>query len=443
MLPDTLCHEIGRGTLRDIIQAGSVETGLSMADLTVLSAQIDPYRLDTPVNHRNAGWFAEQVERFAPRIVHLRGLHYRLVASGDVVRPDTGQAYKNDPEAWEFLQDRASKAGRWLGYVPFDRIKDERNSPPEIFVPEALPARGAVSLRAGEPVYVPGIADDLMPDLAWNGKVPRQPYRIVIIGEKSSLGEVLRPIAQAHEAELLLPSGECTDTLIAEMVDRAHTDGRPLVILYFSDFDPSGWQMPTSVARKIQAHRDRRFPDLNADLHHVCLTLEQVRAFDLPSTPLSENEKRANRWREMRHHDQTEIDALAALRPDDLRQIAQDALRPFYDYTLAERWHSVRMEWLSAAAEWLRNQPQYMTARAAMTVAHDHVEAAIDRLRDTQSEAFDQLAQALRESDDTPEPPDDIWPSIEIPPPEPMFTTGDGYVAATRKLVERKRLGGA
>ena len=48
------------------------------------------------------------------------------------------------------------------------------------------------------------------------------------------------------------------------------------MILYFSDFDPSGHQMAVSVARKIQAHVDLRFPDLKAELHHVALTLDQV-----------------------------------------------------------------------------------------------------------------------------------------------------------------------
>jgi len=36
-------------------------------------------------------------------------------------------------------------------------------------------------------------------------------------------------------------------------------------------------------------------------------------------------------------HEQTEIDALAALRPDALRRITLDALAPFYDFTLDER----------------------------------------------------------------------------------------------------------
>ena len=92
------------------------------------------------------------------------------------------------------------------------------------------------------------------------------------------------------------------------------------MVLYFSDFDPGGWAMPIGVARKFQAHRDLRYPDLEVQVHHVALTREQVREFNLPSTPLKEKERRAAAWRAKWGHDQTEIDALAALRPDLLEE---------------------------------------------------------------------------------------------------------------------------
>ena len=146
-----------------------------------------------------------------------------------------------------------------------------------------------------------------------------------MIGEKSSLGEVLRPIVKRVGGELLLPSGECTDTMIAELANRADNDGRPLVVLYFSDFDPSGYQMPISVSRKLQALRDLCYPNLRFEVHPVALKLEHVIELDLPSSPLKETEARADKWREIMGREQTEIDALAALRPDTLQQIATDA----------------------------------------------------------------------------------------------------------------------
>jgi hypothetical protein len=33
---------------------------------------------------------------------------------------------------WTWLVERAAKAARWLGYVPFDRLIDQRNAEPVI-----------------------------------------------------------------------------------------------------------------------------------------------------------------------------------------------------------------------------------------------------------------------------------------------------------------------
>jgi hypothetical protein len=118
---------------------------------------------------------------------------------------------------------------------------------------------------------------------------------------------------------------------------RVAQDGRPAVVLYFSDFDPSGGQMPVCFARKLQALRDLLYPTLDIQVHPVVLTVEQVRSFQLPSTPLKETEKRADKWREVMGYEQVEIDSLAALRPAELRAIALEAVTPFHDRTLAER----------------------------------------------------------------------------------------------------------
>lgn len=44
----------GFGLFRSVLEAARAEDGCSRAALTVL--QVDPYRLDTPVNHRDAAW---------------------------------------------------------------------------------------------------------------------------------------------------------------------------------------------------------------------------------------------------------------------------------------------------------------------------------------------------------------------------------------------------
>src|SRR5260221_2556780 len=128
--------------------------------------------------------------------------------------------------------------------------------------------------------------------------------------------------------------------------------------------------MPISVSRKLQA---LRHPELNIQVHHVALTLSQVREYGLPSTPLSETERRENKWRRVMGHEQTEIDALAALRPEILKAIARDAIKPFWDETLNSRTWIARNECAERANEILEAHPDYAEAR-------DTVESALKEL---------------------------------------------------------------
>ena len=64
------------------------------------------------------------------RRVHLRGLHYMMVA-GEVAKPD-GLPYTNTEEDWTWLVMHAAKAARFLGYIPFAQIVDARNAEPVV-----------------------------------------------------------------------------------------------------------------------------------------------------------------------------------------------------------------------------------------------------------------------------------------------------------------------
>ena len=284
--------------------------------------------------------------------IHLRGLHYAIVARGGVLKPD-GEVYVNDDANWTWLQSTAAKAARWLGYVPFTAITDERNAAPVIHRKGHSEPETWISV--GLDVEIPD-ADDLHPTVVCDGFVGRQPYHLVIIGEKSSLADVILPIAQTFHADLYLPTGEISDTLIYQMASDAAEDGRPLRVFYLSDFDPAGYEMPVNVGRKLQAHRDLKFHDLDFEVRSVALTVEQVRDLDLPSTPLKETELRGDRWRAAWGVEQTEIDALATLQPHVLAKIVTDAINPFFDRGLDQRVFEAQGKWLDEAQSQLDEQ---------------------------------------------------------------------------------------
>src|SRR5208337_2481504 len=201
----------GRASLGTVLRELSAGTGLPLHELTVLAKQNDPYRADTPAGHRDGAWFREQLQAcglLGRRTIHLRGCHYAIMSLGGVVRPD-GKPYLNNEESWTFLQERASKAARWLGYVPFEAIADARNAAPvirkaETWLPPS-PFTGVTGMSAEE---LDAISIDFEPFVTAKFDPRPQPYRIAIFGEKSSLQDTLEPMAEWYAADLYLPSGE-------------------------------------------------------------------------------------------------------------------------------------------------------------------------------------------------------------------------------------------
>jgi hypothetical protein len=135
--------------LGDLLREAKRESRLGLSELTVLSPQNDPYRIDTPTFHEAGRWFRDQLDRLGLAGKHLRGIHYALL--GSTALPN-GQPYVNTGENWDWLQDVAAKAARWLGYVPFEAIRDQRNAAPVVRVTEeADPGRGGGREPQGTP----------------------------------------------------------------------------------------------------------------------------------------------------------------------------------------------------------------------------------------------------------------------------------------------------
>jgi hypothetical protein len=433
-----------QGVLGRLMAAEAEAAGVHVADLRVMSAKRDPYTLDTAGNHRIGQWFADQITRFVVEgTVHLRGLHY-LLCSTAVVRPD-GSPYVNDHTCWNWLQDDASKAARWLGYVDFERIHDARNEEPiwrgrstyEI----STSSRGErkIGVDAGSlDAEVPDLYA-VLPSLTISGsKRPEQPYRLGLIGEKSSLRPVVEPIAYTYDIDVVLDTGDASDSHLYQMAKRAAADQRPFVVFYLSDFDPGGHNMPTSVARKFQAMCDLHFRDLDLRLYPVALTLEQVIEYGLPSAPLQPSEKRKAKWLARFGREQTELDALMALQPGGLEKLLHTAIQPFFDPTLDHRFAAADAM-PEGTGEWFKTLPAYTAAVEAITPLRETAIDAVDALTEAVEQHTGAVRKAVREAEDAPKlDPIEVEPEITVEPPEPLFHSRDDFLAATRKLIARR-----
>jgi hypothetical protein len=283
------------GPLRKLLDKTAANEGCRLTDLTVQSVQTDPFRQDTPVNHRDGAWLADTLRDLGlldtERAIHLRGVHYAILGRS---KPD-GTTYVNTTDNWVWLVDGGAKAARWLGYVPWEKIVDQRNASPVVRI--FKPTVPWPYLNVGIEIDIPD-AGDIEPTLGLADFVGVQPYKLVLVGEKSSLDEVLAPIAARYEADLYLPTGNISDTLIHQMAKVGASDGRPMVVFYFSDADPAGWHMPIEVGRKLQAFKASLYSDLEFQEHRAALhPADHVPVLDLPSAPLKEKELRADQWR--------------------------------------------------------------------------------------------------------------------------------------------------
>lgn len=405
------------------LRATLESAGGSLKDWTVLSPQNDPFRLDTPANHRDGAWLADTMSRLGIDRIHNRGLHYALLTQP---KPD-GKPYTTTDWAWLI---GVSNVARFLGYVPFDQIVDQKNDPPVVRLWRPPQPKGYVAMDFD--IVLPDVAD-LTPQAKIREFTGTQPYHLALVGEKSSLDGVLRPVADRYRADLYLPSGDISNTMVYTLAKTAAEDGRPLIVLYFSDCDPSGWNMPIVVGHKLRAFKIQLFPQLEFRCYQACLTPDQVRQYDLPISPVKETEKRGDRWKEKMGVEQTEIDSIATLRPNLLRQIANDAIAPFYDHTLDDRVRQARTEWEQQAQRALDEQagPHLGQLRAD----------AIERIEEKRAEIDAILDDVWVGADDLELPPA-VISEAQLDPnrvqPMPLCDSRWSFTEQTRRLIALK-----
>ena len=148
-------------------------------------------------------WLKVRLDLHAPgRVIHRRGVHYLLV-SVQAVKPD-GERYQSTRDDYEWLNDRVGKAARWLPYIDFERIVDERNEEAiRVRHSRALPpASGAAVLTGYDGVTLP---EPLSVDVAkpypfLSNLQAEQRFCFAVFGEKSSLSptQAVRRAAQGR-----------------------------------------------------------------------------------------------------------------------------------------------------------------------------------------------------------------------------------------------------
>jgi hypothetical protein len=241
------------------------------------------------------GHAAGVVKSYARRIT-LRQLYYRLVADGTLANVDS--SYKG-------LSRETARARRSR---TFPRLVDR--------------TRRVERLRAFDS---PDEASEWLREQYRRPRTEGQEHNVYLAVEKDALAGLLWDWFGELGVGIVAVRGYSSESLCELIADEAAEDGRPTMMLYAGDFDPTGEDIPRDLAERLNRVRVER----------IALTREQVEHFDLPPQPGKRSDSRSARF-ELEHGRlvQVELDALA---PDDLRALYQEALAPFWDEPIYER----------------------------------------------------------------------------------------------------------
>jgi len=312
----------------DDLKRFAADLGRPASALIAMSHHNDPFAI---TDHRRASaqWFTRIWKRFGGPGVHLRRVHYTMISQTPPIKmPDT-TGYKNTLDCWQALV-RASNDARYLDLVAAEDFVDRRNNEPLIYLPDdereaSLNLSDSLDIEAESPRSMP-----LLPRLSLTRPNILQRYHVELWCEKTTVNDILIDIAESYGCNLITGMGDLSQTACVNLVERAEQSGRPVRILYISDFDPSGQSMPVAVARKIEHRLYLKELSLDIQVRPIALTFDQCQRYRLPRTPLKDHPS-VPIFEDRYGEGATELDALEARRPGELRRIVTKEIERYFD----------------------------------------------------------------------------------------------------------------
>jgi hypothetical protein len=333
------------------LKTQAAELGIPAKKLLAMDVKRDPFNKGTETDWDMAEWFKKMYDRFGYPGIHLRRLHYRIANLGEGILLWDGETpYENERYHWGKISE-AFIAARILGAVDSEdfverRVKEQRvdsmsagGMPPPSFEAEAPTFYGLPDAPLSTKPNLIGDTDLYLsrPGFEVSGyeyDPSLQPYVVEIWDEKSGDVDIFRSLAYRYGINYQPGVGYASITNIKRMLRRLADHEKPGRILYVSDFDKAGQNMPIQVARHSQfscwelaevAHEVA--PEIMVD--NAALTEEQVVRLNLP--PIPGTTKR-------------EIDALEALHPGELERMLARRIEELQDPDLEQEIQAAREE---------------------------------------------------------------------------------------------------
>ena len=243
----------------------------------------------------------------------LRQIHYALLNDPPLCHASKPKShYRNDRQSYAKLSDLLIRA-RLEGHAPLNAIDDETR---RITLWDVHPETTSF-VRREIGGFLKGFARDLLQS---------QPNHIEIVGEKKTLGTILKPVASEFCVPMTLGGGYCSYPPRRDIDRRFRASGKTkLVLLLLSDFDPDGMSIAESFAQSMK--RDFGIKSIHAV--RIALTPEQVKSHRLPSKMKaklgsSQHDKFVDKYGD----DVFELEALA---PEALQRVLREAIESVLD----------------------------------------------------------------------------------------------------------------
>ena len=259
-------------------------------------------------------WITEnaisEIANYEPGVLTLRGLHYRLVARG---MTNSLLHYKRVVAALI--------AARWDGRVPFNTFSDHD--------------RGMLGETESDETNVDEEIDNskrliqhIMKSYSKN-RWENQPIYPEVFIEKKALQGVFDIACKRNDVALGACKGYPSLTFLHDAAIRFKNEvrnGKIPVILYFGDYDPSGEDIPRSIAENMV-----KLGVPSIEVKRIALLHDQVVEWNLPPAPIKSGDSRSAGWDGL---GQVELDAVE---PDELIELCENAINDVFDDELFDQ----------------------------------------------------------------------------------------------------------
>jgi hypothetical protein len=134
-----------------------------------------------------------------------------------------------------------------------------------------------------------------------------QPNYILVSLEKDALSRLVSDIANQYSVRTFPTRGYPSFTYVQRMASymRNRLGGKPTVVLYFGDFDPSGVDIERDLSERLGKYKAGDFT-----VRRIALTDEQIIKYDLPPMPVKVSDARSEGFLEAYGNKSVELDAL-------------------------------------------------------------------------------------------------------------------------------------